>query len=90
MFTGMLESVADVHQLTIILGHEMAHALLGHSVSTEASAPSSSQRHLHVIHCDPRADFGSQVILIFKDSVPAGIRMDDLESQHTQTQQQRV
>lgn len=42
MFTGMLESVADVHQLTIILGHEMAHALLGHSVSTEMSAGSSS------------------------------------------------
>ncbi|TMS20629.1 Metalloendopeptidase OMA1, mitochondrial [Larimichthys crocea] len=31
MFTGMLDTVADVHQLTIILGHEMAHALLGHS-----------------------------------------------------------
>lgn len=57
MFTGMLESVADVHQLTVILGHEMAHALLGHSVSTETCAPSSSQRHLHVIYRDPRADF---------------------------------
>ncbi|XP_061634671.1 metalloendopeptidase OMA1, mitochondrial [Phyllopteryx taeniolatus] len=31
MFTGMLEAVADVHQLTIVLGHEMAHALLGHA-----------------------------------------------------------
>lgn len=31
VFTGMLEAVADVHQLTIVLGHEMAHALLGHS-----------------------------------------------------------
>ncbi|XP_056133419.1 metalloendopeptidase OMA1, mitochondrial [Lampris incognitus] len=31
MFTGMLDAVADVHQLTFILGHEMAHALLGHS-----------------------------------------------------------
>uniref|UniRef100_A0A3P8PRH7 Metalloendopeptidase OMA1, mitochondrial n=1 Tax=Astatotilapia calliptera TaxID=8154 RepID=A0A3P8PRH7_ASTCA len=31
MFTGMLEAIADVHQLTIILGHEMAHALLGHA-----------------------------------------------------------
>ncbi|XP_070688975.1 metalloendopeptidase OMA1, mitochondrial isoform X2 [Pempheris klunzingeri] len=31
MFTGMLDTVADVHQLTIVLGHEMAHALLGHS-----------------------------------------------------------
>lgn len=34
MFTGMLDAVADIHQLTIVLGHEMAHALLGHSVST--------------------------------------------------------
>lgn len=33
MFTGMLDSVTDVHQLTVVLGHEMAHALLGHSVS---------------------------------------------------------
>ncbi|XP_028260667.1 metalloendopeptidase OMA1, mitochondrial [Parambassis ranga] len=31
MFTGMLDTVADVHQLTVVLGHEMAHALLGHS-----------------------------------------------------------
>nr|XP_046248837.1 metalloendopeptidase OMA1, mitochondrial isoform X2 [Scatophagus argus] len=31
MFTGMLDAMADIHQLTIILGHEMAHALLGHS-----------------------------------------------------------
>lgn len=31
IFTGMLEAVADVHQLTFVLGHEMAHALLGHS-----------------------------------------------------------
>ncbi|XP_029939372.1 metalloendopeptidase OMA1, mitochondrial [Salarias fasciatus] len=31
MFTGMLDVVADVHQLTIVLGHEMAHAILGHS-----------------------------------------------------------
>ncbi|KAF3835071.1 hypothetical protein F7725_027629 [Dissostichus mawsoni] len=31
MFTGMLETVADVHQLTVVLGHEMAHAILGHS-----------------------------------------------------------
>ncbi|XP_071751757.2 metalloendopeptidase OMA1, mitochondrial [Centroberyx gerrardi] len=31
MFTGMLDAVADVHQLSFILGHEMAHALVGHS-----------------------------------------------------------
>ncbi|KAM3876109.1 metalloendopeptidase OMA1, mitochondrial [Diretmus argenteus] len=31
MFTGMLEAVADIHQLTFILGHEMAHAVMGHS-----------------------------------------------------------
>lgn len=36
VFTGMLEAVADVHQLTIVLGHEMAHALLGHAAE-EAS-----------------------------------------------------
>ncbi|KAM9385634.1 metalloendopeptidase OMA1, mitochondrial [Pholidichthys leucotaenia] len=31
VFTGMLEAVADIHQLTIILGHEMAHAILEHA-----------------------------------------------------------
>ncbi|XP_047444307.1 metalloendopeptidase OMA1, mitochondrial [Mugil cephalus] len=31
VFMGMLEAVADIHQLTVVLGHEMAHALLGHS-----------------------------------------------------------
>ncbi|XP_040897224.1 metalloendopeptidase OMA1, mitochondrial [Toxotes jaculatrix] len=31
VFTGMLDAVADVHQLTVVLGHEMAHAILGHS-----------------------------------------------------------
>ncbi|CAJ1060109.1 metalloendopeptidase OMA1%2C mitochondrial isoform X1 [Xyrichtys novacula] len=36
MFTGMLDVVTDIHQLTIVLGHEMAHALLGHSAE-EAS-----------------------------------------------------
>lgn len=34
MFTGMLDVISDVHQLTVVLGHEMAHALMGHSVST--------------------------------------------------------
>lgn len=38
MFTGMLESVTDVDQLMIVLGHEMAHAILEHSVSTDPSA----------------------------------------------------
>lgn len=33
MFTGMLEMIRDVHQLSIVLGHEMAHVLLAHSVS---------------------------------------------------------
>lgn len=33
VYTGMLEAVADIHQLTFVLGHEMAHALLGHAVS---------------------------------------------------------
>lgn len=36
MFTGMLDAVADIHQLTFVLGHEMAHALLAHSVSALA------------------------------------------------------
>lgn len=37
MFTGMMETIADIHQFIIILGHEMAHAVLGHSVSTQPS-----------------------------------------------------
>ncbi|XP_041134172.1 metalloendopeptidase OMA1, mitochondrial isoform X2 [Polyodon spathula] len=31
VFTGMLEAVTDVHQLSFILGHEMAHAIIGHT-----------------------------------------------------------
>lgn len=31
VFTGMLRAVADVDQLMIVLGHEMAHAILEHS-----------------------------------------------------------
>ncbi|KAM4548237.1 metalloendopeptidase OMA1, mitochondrial [Odontesthes bonariensis] len=31
MFTGMLDAVADIDQLIIVLGHEMAHAVLEHS-----------------------------------------------------------
>ncbi|XP_072552245.1 metalloendopeptidase OMA1, mitochondrial [Salminus brasiliensis] len=31
VFTGMLEAVADIHQLSFVLGHEMAHALIGHA-----------------------------------------------------------
>ncbi|XP_007550656.1 metalloendopeptidase OMA1, mitochondrial-like isoform X1 [Poecilia formosa] len=31
MFTGMLGAVADLDQLMIVLGHEMAHAILDHS-----------------------------------------------------------
>ena len=33
MFTGMLEAISDMHQLAIILGHEMSHALIEHAVS---------------------------------------------------------
>lgn len=74
----MLETVTDVHQLTIILGHEMAHALLGHSVSIKASvAP-------RVIHYDTLADYRSQISLTFKDSLPVGVCVDDLGRQHTQ------
>lgn len=35
MFTGMLDVITDIHQLTVVLGHEMAHAVLGHAVSTD-------------------------------------------------------
>ncbi|KAI8510044.1 metalloendopeptidase [Branchiostoma belcheri] len=31
VFAGMLETVSNPHQLGIILGHEMAHAILGHA-----------------------------------------------------------
>ncbi|XP_048064561.1 metalloendopeptidase OMA1, mitochondrial [Megalobrama amblycephala] len=31
VFTGMLDAVADIHQLVFVLGHEMAHALIGHA-----------------------------------------------------------
>ncbi|XP_068949585.1 metalloendopeptidase OMA1, mitochondrial-like isoform X4 [Petaurus breviceps papuanus] len=31
VFTGLLEAVSDVHQLTFLLGHEIAHAVLGHA-----------------------------------------------------------
>lgn len=39
VFTGMLQAVADIHQLVFILGHEMAHALIGHAVSPALSDP---------------------------------------------------
>ncbi|NXJ77841.1 OMA1 Metalloendopeptidase, partial [Trogon melanurus] len=32
IFTGLLSAVSDVHQLTFILGHEIAHAVLEHAV----------------------------------------------------------
>lgn len=34
VFTGLLNSVTDIHQLFFLLGHEIAHAVLGHAVST--------------------------------------------------------
>ncbi|GAA6074549.1 metalloendopeptidase OMA1, mitochondrial, partial [Tachysurus ichikawai] len=27
----MLEAVGDIHELAFVLGHEMAHALIGHA-----------------------------------------------------------
>lgn len=33
VFTGLLTAVSDIHQLSFILGHEIAHAVLGHAVS---------------------------------------------------------
>lgn len=38
LFTGMLDTVLDLHQLAVIIGHEMAHAVLGHSVSAALPA----------------------------------------------------
>lgn len=32
IFTGLLNSVTDIHQLAFLLGHEIAHAVLGHAV----------------------------------------------------------
>lgn len=71
MFTGMLDTVADVHQLTIILGHEMAHALLGHSVSTQPSAKCVRLcrciiMYHHVIYFSTRPDAGSQSLYFSK------------------------
>ncbi|XP_009991876.1 PREDICTED: metalloendopeptidase OMA1, mitochondrial [Chaetura pelagica] len=31
VFTGLLDTVSDIHQLSFILGHEIAHAVLGHA-----------------------------------------------------------
>ncbi|XP_031233877.1 metalloendopeptidase OMA1, mitochondrial isoform X3 [Mastomys coucha] len=31
VFTGLLNSVTDMHQLSFLLGHEIAHAVLGHA-----------------------------------------------------------
>lgn len=33
IFTGLLNSVTDIHQLSFLLGHEIAHAVLEHAVS---------------------------------------------------------
>lgn len=31
LFTGLLNSVTDIHQLSFLMGHEIAHAVLGHA-----------------------------------------------------------
>uniref|UniRef100_A0A8C3YJI8 Metalloendopeptidase OMA1, mitochondrial n=1 Tax=Catagonus wagneri TaxID=51154 RepID=A0A8C3YJI8_9CETA len=31
IFTGLLNSVTDIHQLSFLMGHEIAHAVLGHA-----------------------------------------------------------
>ncbi|KAM4640623.1 metalloendopeptidase OMA1, mitochondrial [Discoglossus pictus] len=36
VFTGMLDSVANGHQLAFILGHELAHALLEHTAEMDS------------------------------------------------------
>ncbi|XP_052441691.1 metalloendopeptidase OMA1, mitochondrial [Carassius gibelio] len=38
IFAGMLEAVADIHQLLFILGHEMAHTLIGHAAEQASLA----------------------------------------------------
>ncbi|MCI4389346.1 hypothetical protein PGIGA_G00096950 [Pangasianodon gigas] len=38
VFTGMLEAVGDIHQLAFVLGHEMAHALIGHAAEQASLA----------------------------------------------------
>lgn len=71
MFTGILDTIADVHQLTIILGHEMAHALLAHSVSKPLLAFS----HDHCIVQDLNRH-REPVALIFRGN----LCLDDLET----------
>lgn len=34
VFTGLLDAVSDINQLSFILGHEVAHAVLAHAVSS--------------------------------------------------------
>lgn len=51
VFTGMLQAVADIHQLVFILGHEMAHALIGHAVSPPHSQ-TPAQKHQIFFFCN--------------------------------------
>ncbi|XP_051044240.1 metalloendopeptidase OMA1, mitochondrial [Phodopus roborovskii] len=38
VFTGLLNSVTDTHQLSFLLGHEIAHAVLGHAAEKASLA----------------------------------------------------
>ncbi|XP_010608777.1 metalloendopeptidase OMA1, mitochondrial [Fukomys damarensis] len=38
VFTGLLNSVTDIHQLSFLLGHEIAHAILGHAAEKASMA----------------------------------------------------
>ncbi|XP_004869668.1 metalloendopeptidase OMA1, mitochondrial isoform X1 [Heterocephalus glaber] len=38
VFTGLLNSVTDIHQLSFLLGHEIAHAILGHAAEKASVA----------------------------------------------------
>ncbi|CAH6790587.1 Oma1 [Phodopus roborovskii] len=40
VFTGLLNSVTDTHQLSFLLGHEIAHAVLGHAACVDVRASS--------------------------------------------------
>lgn len=38
VFTGLIKNMENIDQLAIIIGHEMAHAVMGHAVSQPFSS----------------------------------------------------
>ncbi|KAG8437087.1 hypothetical protein GDO86_007968 [Hymenochirus boettgeri] len=49
VFTGLLEAALDAHQLSFILGHEMAHALLEHTACVDVRASSVFWKQMEVL-----------------------------------------